>query len=379
MAKVVKDLSEAQADQGNTVSIVTLLDEFTQKDKPENKNLSIFSCSARISNKFGYSLSLKHAIFARKDATDIVHMHGLWMYPNWVAGATSRKYSIPYVMSPHGMLDARSQQMGRWKKKIARILFENKNIENTACLHACSELEAGQIRSYGYNGPIAVVSSGLTSQDMDIASRTSKDIRLFSRNPRLTNKRKLLFFSRLHEQKGLQFLLEAWSSVRERVADWHLVIAGRGDKNYETALKNAIRLQGLSEVVTFLDPEKAESKWNIMKSADLLVLPSYSENFGLVIAEALACGVPVITTKGTPWKDLETDNCGWWLDVGREPLEHCLNKALILPDDQLVAMGQNGRRLIERKYLWEINAKHMLEVYRWAIGGGSKPDCVRMD
>jgi len=128
----------------------------------------------------------------------------------------------------------------------------------------------------------------------------------------------------------------------------------------------------------YVGPVAGEAKWNLYRDADLFVLPSHSENFGLVVAEALACGVPVITTRGTPWEDLVTHRCGWWTEIGVEPLANALREALRLSDEERQHMGRRGRKLVEENYTWPAAAKKMVAVYRWMLGEGQKPECVNL-
>ena len=180
--------------------------------------------------------------------------------------------------------------------------------------------------------------------------------------------------SRLHPKKGLLNLIEALAiSLPD---SWEVIIAGPDEENHRHEVECAVRRTQLTNKVTFLGPVDDGKKWAIYQSADLFVLPSFSENFGIVVAEALASGVPVITTIGTPWQELETHNCGWWIDIGVEPLAEALQIAMSLTDEERLRMGQNGRRLIEQKYNWSDVADKMITVYQWVLGQGSKPNCI---
>jgi glycosyltransferase involved in cell wall biosynthesis len=133
------------------------------------------------------------------------------------------------------------------------------------------------------------------------------------------------------------------------------------------------RLEGHFE---FLGPVGDERKWEVFGQADLFVLPTKSENFGIAIAEALAAGVPVITTKAAPWQELESHRCGWWVDVGVEPLAAALREATAASPDVLREMGLRGRELVRERYSWPKIAEDMKAVYEWVLGRGPRPGCV---
>ena len=115
-----------------------------------------------------------------------------------------------------------------------------------------------------------------------------------------------------------------------------------------------------------------------MGNAELFVLPSHSENFGLVVAESLAYCVPVVTTRATPWNDLESYECGWWVDDDRESVKNALVDVMALTTGDRKQMGRKGRSVIERKYSWHGVAQQMADVYDWVLGGGSAPNCVQL-
>jgi glycosyltransferase involved in cell wall biosynthesis len=114
----------------------------------------------------------------------------------------------------------------------------------------------------------------------------------------------------------------------------------------------------------------------LYRSADLFVLPSHSENFGLVVAEALASGVPVITTRGTPWEELVAHRCGWWVEKTTDSLAEALRDAMSRTDEERREMGERGRQLIEQKYTWSSVAAQMKSVYEWVLGKAPKPECI---
>lgn len=242
------------------------------------------------------------------------------------------------------------------------MLYQKRDLAGATLLHAASNAEANNIRALGFKQPIAVIPNGVECPAYSIPS------------PRQRSQRHALFLSRIHPNKGLSNLVAAWARVRP--SGWRLTIVGPDENGHRAEVERAVRASGLTKDVTFVGPVTDQDKWSVYKQADLFVLPTFSENFGVVIAEALASGLPVITTKGAPWQQLNTNECGWWIDIGVEPLIKALKEATELPGEQLVAMGQKGRMLIEQQYTWPPIAEKMRSVYEWMLTGGAPPACV---
>ncbi|MCM4155366.1 glycosyltransferase [Gramella sp. AN32] len=298
---------------------------------------------------------------------DLLHGHGLWQLLVHQMAKIARKNKIPYIITPRGMLEPWSLEQKTFKKKIALSLFQNKDLNNATCIHATATLEAENIRNLGYTNPIAVIPNGI-------------DLTEFPKFEKFkTTEKKILFLSRIHQKKGIENLIEAWSQIPKIVKEnWSINIVGNGEEKYCEELQDLLIDKGLSEQIFIKGPMYGEDKLKEYQDADLFVLPTYSENFGIVIAEALACNTPIITTKGAPWEELETTQSGWWIDIGVEPLREALEEALQTPPETLSRMGENGRRLIEEKYSIEAVAKQMEELYTWILEKGEKPDFVNL-
>lgn len=311
---------------------------------------------------FGYSPGLKRAL--GNGGIDLIHSHGLWMHPGLAAHGVSKRQGIPHVVSPHGMLDPLSIKRKWLRKRFFWHTLEKARVKSAAVLHATSLLEAEHFRALRLRNPIAVIPLGVELKEF-ASARDSKETKA------------VLFLSRIHPQKGLLNLVQAWAALMPQ--GWKAIIAGPNQFGHEEEVRAAVRKAGLAEQFEFPGPVYGEAKWSLLRSADLFVLPTFSECFGIAIAEALACGVPVITTKGAPWADLEERKCGWWIDIGVEPLAAALREAMALSDEERLAMGMRGRQLIDVKYAWPGIAKLMLAVYHWVLNGGATPDCVRLD
>nr|WP_262480763.1 glycosyltransferase [Algibacter lectus] len=160
--------------------------------------------------------------------------------------------------------------------------------------------------------------------------------------------------------------------------DWVVDIYGNGETTYIEQLKSIIKTSNLEEQINIKAPVFGAHKLKVFRDASLFVLPpTFSENFGIVIAEALASYTPVITTKGTPWEGLQTYNCGQWIDIGVEPLAKSLTNLMTKRPETLMEMGGvNGRRLIEKKYSMQAVAKDMLTLYNWILNKTEKPTFI---
>ncbi len=305
---------------------------------------------------------------------DLIHNHGLWMFPNVYARQAALSHGLPLVISPHGMLEAWSLKHSRTKKWLAWLLYEQKNLNNATVFHATSREEVNSIRQLGFQQPIVLIPNGIDVPKDNYQPNKEVLTKLF---PALTDKRWLLFFSRLHPKKGIDNLLYVWQELAVKYSDWHLVIAGPNLINYQEKLELLVKKMNLVENVTFTGMLSGEYKACALSNADLFVLPTHSENFGIAIAESLAYRVPVITTKGAPWQELETYKCGWWVEDNQEALMDALVEAMEMPANKRQEMGLKGRKLVEVKYSWQSIAKDMASVYHWILTGSEPPACVQ--
>lgn len=309
---------------------------------------------------FGYAPEMP-ATLARL-MPSVYDVQGLWQYPSLTSLRYHRRYGTPYVVTPRGMLDPWARKRSQWKKRLVRTWFEDAHLSQAACLRATATMEAEHFRGFGLNNPIAVVPNGVT------VPRTLPG-RL------IQERRRMLFLSRVHPKKGLELLLKAWAAIESARPDWELVIVGPDELGHTVEMQKLAQDLGLGRV-EWRTAVYGEAKAALYRSADCFVLPTHAENFGLVVAEALAHEVPVITTRNAPWSDLEEYRCGWWIDLDEIVLRETLEKATCLPRERLWDMGERGRAWMERDFQWDAIAEKMLEVYRWIISGGSVPKHV---
>jgi len=368
--------------------------------------------------------------------SDVVHVHSNWTFPVWWGCHLALKTNTSLVMSPEGCLDPVRLRYSAWKKRIAGIL-DLYYLRHSQVLHATCDAEAEGIRKHlksehanmhkrGDSGQgtlaqmkagenefahplIVVIPIGL---DMEKSSHEGPKAGSALTNdlPReAVRRRTVLFLGRLHPLKGLDLLVDAWKRVAADCPDWHLLVIGPDEQGTLAGLREQVNRLALGDRITFGGPVYGEEKRQMMAAADLFALPTRSENFGIVVAEALSCGVPVITTKGAPWQDLqgswesklgarrgisrfdESENavkemanvlknaalshaangrCGWWVDIGVDPLVEALREAMSLTDAERSAMGVNGQRLVAAKYQWPEIARKMENLYEKLLKGG---------
>ena len=301
---------------------------------------------------------------------DVLHTHGMWqmnaIYPGWAAN----KGKITLVVSTRGALSEWAMQRGSAIKRIFWPLVQRPVLAAATCFHATAKSEYKDIRRMGFRQPVAVIPNGIDIPDLSLK--------------RCERSRILLFLGRIHPIKGLDMLLLAWRVVQDRFPEWRLVIAGSDDGYYgKSGYLNELRMLAQKlEVrrVDFVGPLHGREKLQAYRDADLFILPSYSENFGMTVAEALAAGTPAIVTQGAPWEGFNQHDAGWWIEVGKESLVACLEDALARPHDALTEMGLRGRSWMQRDFSWPYVAQRMVETYEWLAGDRSTvPAWVQAD
>ncbi|HYO23989.1 MAG TPA: glycosyltransferase [Lacipirellulaceae bacterium] len=286
---------------------------------------------------------------------DLIHDHGQWLPLNHSAARAARRTGVPRIVSPRGMLSPWSRRHRQWKKKLAWALYAGRDMASAAVIHATSDLEMQELRELGVRQPIAVIPNGVDQPPL-VAGGGASEARPY-----------VLFMSRVHEKKGVRELLEAWQSLDR--GPWELVLAGPD----EQGLMKRLSMPPGARYVGMVD---GEAKTRLLAEASLFVLPSYSENFGVVVAEAMMAAVPVIATHGTPWKILADEGCGWWIPMEQDRLASTLKSAMAETAHALHSMGERGRAVAMAHFGWPRIASDMAAVYAWVLNGGSVPQCV---
>lgn len=281
---------------------------------------------------------------------DIIHVNGIWELPNTIIQNAAQKRKIPVIISPHGMLEPWILRRNAHKKNLALSLYQRQSIANATCLHATAISEFENIRKLGFQTEMTIIENGIKTDQ----------IRIKKSWKRTGN---ILFLSRVNPKKGIEILIDAIGKRPDLFSSWKIMIAGEGEETYIESLKQRASANGTSQQFIFYGGVYGQTKWDLYRQADVFVLPTHSENFGIVIAEALASGTPVITTTGAPWHDLTTYNCGWWIEHSVEALTEALADFASKTEQELAQMGRNGHRLINQKYTAEQMGSKMVNLY----------------
>ena len=260
------------------------------------------------------------------------------------------KRGIKTYIMPHGMLEPWILHRHYWTRKLpALLLYQRKALKKAVGLIATAESERRNIVSLNVNANVQLIANGIDMSGIIMKSSWKR-------------RKKILYVSRIHVKKGIELLIETAAGISEHLKDYEIVIAGEGDADYVARLKAQAQNSLLN--MRFVGGVYGEEKWRLFQEADFFVLPTYSENFGYVIAEALACGTPVITTKDTPWEAID-GICGCWIERSEKELAKAILMMIGKTPAELECMGRAGRQLIENNYSAKKMAEQLMKVYKW--------------
>ncbi len=297
---------------------------------------------------------------------DLVHVHALFSHVSTCAAQLARRKAVPYLIRPLGVLNKYGfLHRRRMLKALSFRFVERPILRHAAAMHYTSDAERNEAEKAGACAPGHVIPLGI---DLAPPASSPGPERFLEHWPASRGRVVVLFLGRLDPIKGLDLLLAALAKVKSEHPTALLVVAGRGESECTTKLRRQASELGLDGDVLWTGYLAGEDKLAALNAATVFVLPSGSESFGLVVAEALASGLPVIATKGTPWQELETYRCGWWVELGPEPLLRALREALSTSDEERREMGRRGRQLIESKYTWPRIARQINAMYAQVLG-----------
>ena len=234
---------------------------------------------------------------------------------------------------------------------------------------ATAESEYEDIRRLGYRQPVCILPNGV-----DLPPECFCEVKMTS-----GERRRMFFLSRIHPKKNVEMLIRCWAKVEMPFPEWDLSIVGPDRNNpYAYEMKALAKELGCRRA-TFEGELNGDAKRRFISESDCMVLPTHSENFGMVVAESLACGTPAICSHGAPWKGLVDNKCGWWVPTEDAALEEAMRAAMKMPRPELLAMGARGREWMRRDFDWNAIGLKMKTAYEWLLGKCDKPEWVKED
>lgn len=329
--------------------------------KLRGTEVPVHIANAPIDSKLLYSHSYKNEIRLLGDY-DIYHAQGVWQYPTYAIADIAKEKKKPYLITPRGMLYPQDiAKSNKFFKILSLKIRLMRDLNKAACVHVTCEDEMEYCRQLGVTSPIAIIPNPVEIKDYPYTK--SDDIF------------RLGYLGRLSPRKNVEGLIYAFAELGDEAKNAELLIIGGGDEQYEHFLKSEVERLGLKNV-RFVGFLSGEEKDQAIASCSVLAMPSEFENLGNVILEGLVRGIPCIATHGSPWKELDTHHCGWWVEYNQGAITDAVKKALHTSVEELHQMGKNGRNLMESDYSIEAVARKMKVLYQWILKMGDKPDFV---
>lgn len=296
-------------------------------------------------------------------AADVVHGHGLYVGTNLIFGRESRRQKKPLVYHAHGFFEPWILGRSRWKKRVAHLLFEDANFRHAGLWRALTSKEADQIRSQGVRAPVVVAPNGIDPGPFQGESHAGPIETPMI--PALTKeRRRVLFLGRLHPKKGLDLLVPAWATLTSWHRDWELIVAGPDEGGYLDQVRSLVDRYSLGSSVRFTGTVTGDTKTSLLKSADIFVLPSYSEGFPMAVLESMTCAIPIVATRTSNVPDISAFGAGWECEPTLESLRAALLTAMDASDSERAERGSAGRDLVDSKYRWPVVAETILDACR---------------
>lgn len=322
---------------------------------------AIFMDRPIIKANFGFVPSLKKQLKSLP-RYDIYHVQGCWEYPGLVMAKKALKEGAPYLLTLRGVLYP--QSIDSSVKKIALKTYAGKLLSGASCIQATCKEELEYYRQLGFTNPVAIIPNPIETKG------------IIEREIKTPDKLRIGYLGRIHPRKRIERLIYAFDALRNKLSDSELVIIGGDVPEYEEFLKKEVERLKLKNV-RFAGFLKGKDKDDAICSLSYLIVPSDFENFGNIVTEALVRGVPVVASKGMPWKCLEENGCGWWIDNDQESINRIVSELVEIPEEQRKKMGINGKHMIERDFSIRALGKKMSDVYLWVLGKAEKPAFVQ--
>jgi len=370
--KACFEMAKATARLGHDISIFT-----TNQDGPTRLRVPIGQILYKGDVKIKYfpiqkprfwGFSFPLAIELKKviKCFDIVHIHSLYLFHGMISGYYCRRYNVPYLIRPHGTLDPFIYKRHRFRKSLMEFLFEQQNFNYAHAIHFTTEEEMKlattsnlMLKPKGIVVPLGIELSEYKNLPEYGTFR--------AKYPEINGKKIILFLGRINFKKGLEILIKAYSKITNLRSDVHLVIAGPDNNGFEKRVKEWLKDKALLDRTTFTGMLYGKEKLSVLRDADAFVLPSYSENFGLSVIEAMACGLPVIISdRVNIWGEVSKKGAGKVIPCDGNQLAKSIIE-LLDNKDLAKHMGLKGKALVSDHFEWSKIASKLENVYRTMI------------
>jgi glycosyltransferase involved in cell wall biosynthesis len=367
----VLGLAAAQAAMGREVCIAASDYGLATLPQVDNVAFSLFPCRY---DTWRWAPELGRHLEGVVSEFDIVMVESLWQYPTFIAGRACRAANMPYVVSPNGMLDSWSLSQKAWKKRPYMALIERDTLLGASAIHLTSEGELAHSHLNKWRVPKIVIPLGLhKSKYAELPDGRG----FFRRYPELSGKKIVLFLGRLHYKKQPDVVISAFHQACSEMPDAHLVLAGAGEQSYLHRLQDLVKSLGIQERTLFTGILKGDAVKEAYRAASVFVLPSWQENFGLALVEAMAAECPVVVSDHI---DLAPDitQAGAGLVVSPNVDETAKAISLLLQSDEMGReMGSRGRQLVLERFTWERCAHEFNKVFDDILSGKNQSSAWR--
>jgi glycosyltransferase involved in cell wall biosynthesis len=367
---VVLGLARAQAAAGAEVGVLSTF----QKDVDLSIGEALRAGGVRV-EMVGPAISrllwhprLKRSMVEAVGRADVVHIHAVWEEAQHRAAAVARRLGVPYLMMPHGMLDPWSLLQSRTRKRLYMGWRLRRDLDHAAALCFTTDSERDLVRPLGLRPPSIVEPLGLDLREFE---HLPPERRFRSRFPALAGRPIVLFLSRIHPKKGLDVLVPAFA--RAQTGDAMLVIAGPDQDGYRATVERMIGQHGLTDRALFTGMLRGIERVEALVDADVFALPSYQENFGIVVAEAMAAGCPVIISDQVNLHDQVTRSGAGAVVSTKVELVAAEITRFLADGASRVEAGRKGRAFALEEYDWAKVAMRWLSHYRALVTGTATP------
>ncbi|NEQ43705.1 MAG: glycosyltransferase [Leptolyngbya sp. SIOISBB] len=369
-SQMVRGFSQALSATGAEVTILTTDSNGDVDEAPldvplgvpvkeDNYTVYYFRCSPF--RRYKFSIDLLRWLWDHAQDYDIAHVHALFSPVSSLAATVLRQQGIPYLMRPLGTLDPADLQKKKQFKKLYAAVLEHPNLAGAAAIHFTSEQEAQVSERFGTNTPGIVLPLGVTP-----LPPTATEIDVYDRFAIPRDRPILLFMSRLDPKKGIDLLIPALETLQQEGLDFHLVMCGANpqDREYEQSVHRQVEESSLRSHATLTGYVAGDIKAALLQAADLFVLPSYYENFGISVAEAMLAGSPVVISNQVHiWDTIQKTESGWICECTVDSVTAQLRDALKSPNER-TQRGHNAQRCAKNYYSWDAIAERALSIYQ---------------